>query len=151
MWYNGDNFLYIFLFYHLTPPSAVPDFALLVLMNWHSVSWIDASHHDLKSYDFMNWIAVNPNAPQGNSWRSQFMKLCFKSCRPRQFIASVARVQHVFNENSIPLVSRRSASRVRTKQGTPKVFAPPVKYGWGFAMQSSENLLNFSESPTAEG
>lgn len=41
-------------------------------------------------------------------------------------------------------VRRRSASRMRTKCGTPKVFAPPILYGWGFAMQSSENLLNFS-------
>ena len=72
---KGQLFSYIFLVFLIMPPSAEPDFELLVLMNWHFVPWVDAPHHDLKSYDFMNWIAYILNAPWRNSWRSQFMKL----------------------------------------------------------------------------
>ena len=47
----------------------------------------------------------------------------------------------------IPLLNllRRSESRVLTKRGTPKVFAPPVQYGWGFATQSYENMSDRSD------
>ena len=150
----------------ITPPSAVPDFALLVLMNWHSVSWIDASHHDFLRYalrelncpcpqcavaqfmsegQFMSFSSITPfrhkcasrpwcyalRLPTANR-RGAICGIrpdkrasrceCSWLSRRRQFIASIARIQHIFYEDPIPFC--RCGPRATRKRMV--VFHKPV-------------------------